>query len=56
MPTPSRLPQDFHTATQRIDPDHTIRKLIPPSAGELLALVVLVALVATLIFLPVLFA
>lgn len=52
MPTPSRLPQDFHTATQRIDPDRIIRKLIPPSAGEALAFAVLVALIATLLFLP----
>lgn len=40
------------TTPPRFDPDKLLRSLIPPSAGEALALVVLVALVATLIFLP----
>ena len=40
------------TTSPRFDPDKLIRSLIPPSAGDALAFVVLVALVATLIFLP----
>ena len=36
----------------RFDPDKLIRSLIPPSADDARAFVVLVALVATLIFLP----
>lgn len=36
----------------RFDPDKLIRSLIPPSAGDALAFIVLVALVVTLIFLP----
>ena len=36
----------------RFDPDKLIRSLIPPSVGDALAFIVLVALVATLIFLP----
>ena len=46
------LPHDFQTTTQRIDPDRIIRRFLPPCAGDLLAFAVLVALVATLIFLP----
>ena len=51
MPRPT-TPHDFQTAAQRIDPDHIIRALLPPPLGDLLAFAVLVALIATLIFLP----
>ena len=52
MPRPT-TPHDFQTAAQRIDPDHIIRTLLPPPcAGDLLAFAVLVALIATLLFLP----
>ena len=40
------------TTPPRFDPDKLLRSLIPPSVGEALAFVVLVALIATLIFLP----
>ena len=48
------LPHDFQIAAQRIDPDRIgiVRALLPPNVGDLLAFAVLVALVATLIFLP----
>ena len=51
MPRPT-TPHDFQTAAQRIDPDHSIRTLLPPPIGDLLAFAVLVALIATLLFLP----
>jgi len=51
MPLPTPL-HDFQTATQRIDPDRIIRALLPPNVGDLLAFAVLVALIATLLFLP----
>ena len=51
MPRPTP-PHDFQTAAQRIDPDHIIRRFLPPCAGDLLAFAVLVALIATLLFLP----
>ena len=41
------------TTPPRFDPDKLLRALIPPSVGEGFALIVLVALIATLIFLPV---
>ena len=42
----------FQTAAQRIDPDHIIRRFLPPCAGDLLAFAVLAAFIATLLFLP----
>ena len=51
MPRPT-TPHDFQTAAQRIDPDHTIRLLLPPPLGDLLAFAVLVAFLATLLFIP----
>ena len=45
-------PHDFQTAAGRIDPDRVIRTLLPPILGDLLAFAVLLALVATLLFLP----
>ena len=51
MPRPPN-PHDFQTATQRIDPDHIIRRFLPPCAGDLLAFAVLVTLIAALLFLP----
>ena len=52
MPTHKPTPHDFQTAAARIDPDRIIHTLLPPSLGDLLAFAVLVALVATLLFLP----
>ena len=46
-------PHDFQTAASRVDPDRVIRTLLPPILGDLLALAVLLALIATLLFLPV---
>ena len=51
MPRPT-TPHDFQTATQRIDPDRIVRTLLPPPLGDLLAFAVLVALIATLLFIP----
>lgn len=51
MPRPTP-PHDFQTAAQRIDPDRIIRALLPPNVGDPLAFAVLVALIATLLFLP----
>ena len=51
MPRPT-TPHDFQTAAQRIDPDRVIRTFLPPTRGDLLAFAVLVALIATLLFLP----
>ena len=51
MPRPT-TPHDFQTAAQRIDPDHIIRTLLPPTRGDLLAFAVLGALIAPLLFLP----
>ena len=48
MPTP----HDFQTAAQRVDPDLIIRRFLPPCAGDLLAFTVLLAMIATLLFLP----
>lgn len=52
MPTNNPTPHDFQTAAQRIDPDRVIRTLLPPILGDILAFAVLVAFIATLIFLP----
>ena len=46
------LPNDFQTTTQRIDPDRSIRALLPPNVGDLLAFAVQVAFIAALILLP----
>ena len=51
MPRPT-TPHDFQTAAQRIDPDRIVRTLLPPTRGDLLAFAVLVAMIATLLFLP----
>lgn len=51
MPRPT-TPHDFQTAAQRVDPDHVIHALLPPTRGDLLAFAVLVAMIATLLFLP----
>ena len=51
MPRPT-TPHDFQTAAQRIDPDRVIRTFLPPTLDDLLAFAVLVALIATLLFLP----
>ena len=51
MPRPT-TPHDFQTAAQRIDPDHILRILLPPTLGDLLAFAVLVAVIATLLFIP----
>ena len=51
MPRPT-TPHDFQTAAQRIDPERIIHTLLPPTLGDLLAFAVLVALLATLLFLP----
>ena len=51
MPHPT-TPHDFQPAAQRIDPDHIIRTLLPPPLGDLLAFAALVAVIATLLFLP----
>ena len=51
MPRPT-TPHDFQTAAHRVDPDPTIRRFLPPCAGDLLAFAVLVAIIATLLFLP----
>lgn len=47
-------PHDFQTAAQRVDPDpdHVIHALLPPTRGDFLAFAVLVAIIATLLFLP----
>ena len=55
MPTNKPTPHDFQTAARRIDPDRVIRvirALLPPVLGDLLAFAVLLALIATLLFLP----
>ena len=54
MPRPT-TPHDFQTAAQRIDPERIIRILLPPPLGDLLAFAVLVAIIATLLFLPAFF-
>ena len=50
MPRPT-TPHDFQTAAQRVVPDHIVRRFLPP-LGDLLAFAVLVAIIATLLFLP----
>ena len=52
MPTHKPTPHDFQTAAGRLDPDRVIRALLPPILGDLLAFAVLLALIATLLFLP----
>lgn len=45
-------PHDFQTASRRLDPERVIRTLLPPILGDILALAVLLALLAILLFLP----
>ena len=51
MSRPTTL-HDFQTAAQRTDPDRSLRRFLPPCAGDLLAFAVLVAIIVTLLFLP----